>query len=170
MWFLLSCCLTYSQRSQIGCPPYFHTMCPYCKFRMHIWNVLHAARWKYRMQKIVICITLSRYIFATKALLTIRKKPVKQQYLLHMSLQYELWPTNGWDQLACFGHPSKFQGFWRFAFAAAPTSLDGGQPNFARCLAVSWAGTLYIHFRVLLYLNVASKSCVLLEVTGQLAD
>jgi len=24
-------------------------------------------------------------------------------------------------------------------------SLSGGQPNFARCLAVSWAGTLYIH-------------------------
>jgi len=24
--------------------------------------------------------------------------------------------------------------------------LSGGQPNFARCLAISWAGTLYIHF------------------------
>ena len=24
-----------------------------------------------------------------------------------------------------------------------PTSLTGGQPNFARCLAVSWAATLY---------------------------
>ena len=29
-------------------------------------------------------------------------------------------------------------------------SLTGGQPNLARCLAVSWAGTLYIHFRGLL--------------------
>ena len=29
-------------------------------------------------------------------------------------------------------------------------SLTGGQPNFARCLAVFWAGTLYIHFRGLL--------------------
>ena len=29
----------------------------------------------------------------------------------------------------------------------AMTSLNRGQPNFARCLAVSWAGTLYIHFR-----------------------
>ena len=26
----------------------------------------------------------------------------------------------------------------------------GGQPNFALCLAVSWAGTLYIHFLGLL--------------------
>ena len=27
---------------------------------------------------------------------------------------------------------------------------EGGQPNFARYLAVSWAGTLYIHFLGLL--------------------
>jgi len=26
---------------------------------------------------------------------------------------------------------------------ATPTSLSAGQPNFARCLAISWAGTLY---------------------------
>jgi len=25
-------------------------------------------------------------------------------------------------------------------------SLNGGQPNFARCLAISWASTLFIHF------------------------
>ena len=35
-------------------------------------------------------------------------------------------------------------------FITALTSLIGVQPNFARCLAVSWAGTLYIHFRRLL--------------------
>jgi len=35
-------------------------------------------------------------------------------------------------------------------FVTAVTSLNGSQPNFARCLAVSWAGTLYIHFRRLL--------------------
>ena len=29
-------------------------------------------------------------------------------------------------------------------------SLSGGQPKFARCLAVSWACTLYIHFQGLL--------------------
>jgi len=28
-----------------------HMMWPYCEFRMQVWNVLHAARWKYRMQK-----------------------------------------------------------------------------------------------------------------------
>ena len=44
------------------------------------------------------------------------------------------------------GHPSKFQRVSRLVFVTTPTSLNRGQPNFARCLAVSWADTLYIHF------------------------
>jgi len=80
-----------------------------------------------------------------------RKKPVKQQYLLHMSSQHDgLQPTNGWDRLASLGRPSKFQRVWRLGSVTALTSLNGGEPNFARCLAISWAGTLYIHFRGLL--------------------
>jgi len=87
------------------------------------------------------------YVSATKAYIDNRKKLVKQQYLLHMSSQYgELWPTNGWDRLATLGYPSKFKRVSRLSFATAPTSLNGSQPNFAQCLAVSWAGTLYIHF------------------------
>jgi len=79
---------------------------------------------------------------------TIGKKLVKQQYLFHMSLQYgERRPTNGGDRLGSLGHPSKFQRISSLAFVTVETSLTGGQPNFARCLAVSWAGTLYIHFR-----------------------
>jgi len=35
----------------------------------------------------------------------------------------------------------------RFGFVTAATSHNGSQPNFVRCLAVSWAGTVYIHFR-----------------------
>jgi len=58
----------------------------------------------------------------------------------------ELRPTNGWDRLAGFGHPSKFQRVSRLAFVTAARSLTVGQPNLARCLAVSGAGTLYIHF------------------------
>ena len=42
---------------------------------------------------------------------------------------------------------SKFQQVLRIAFVTAATPLNGGQPNFARCLAVFWAGTLLIHFR-----------------------
>jgi len=47
-----------------------HMVWPKCKFRMHAWNVLHVARWKYRMQKIAKnspsghhCTNLSGYIF-----------------------------------------------------------------------------------------------------------
>jgi len=41
---------------------------------------------------------------------------------------------------------SKFQRVSRLAFVTAATSLTGRQPNFARCLAVSWAGTLLYTF------------------------
>jgi len=42
----------------------------------------------------------------------------------------------------------KFQWVSRLSFITVPNSLNRGQPNFARCLAVSWAGSLYIHFGV----------------------
>ena len=82
---------------------------------------------KYRTQKIAKKslsahhrTTLSGYIFATKARVDNRKKVVKQQYLLHMSSQYgELRPTSGWDLLASFGHPSKFQRVLRLGSVTA---------------------------------------------------
>jgi len=86
-----------------------------------------------------------------------------------MSSQYgELRPTNGWDLLGSLGHPNKFQRVSRLGFVTAPTSLNGGQPNFARCLAVYWADTLCMHLGRLLPPNgilsgatfTASKSCV----------
>ena len=49
-----------------------------------------------------------------------------------------------------WGTPANSNGFRDLPSVTAGTSLTGGQPNFARCLAVSWAGTLYIHFRELL--------------------
>jgi len=99
------------------------------------------------------------------------KKLVKQQYLHHTSLQYgKLHPTNGRDRLASLWHPSKFQRVLHLGFVTAATLLTGGQRNFARCLAVSWAATLYIHFRGCCHLtefrqvkvHFTSKSCVLL--------
>ena len=47
------------------------------------------------------------------------------------------------------GHPCKFQPPSRLGFVTAPTSLNGGQQNFAGCFAVSCAGTLYMHFGAL---------------------
>jgi len=86
---------------------------------MQVWNVLYAAYWKYRKQKLHKKLpsahhrtTLSGYVFATKTCIDNRKKHVKQQYLLHMSSQYgELQPTNGWDPLAGLGHPANFNVF-----------------------------------------------------------
>jgi len=76
---------------------------------------------------------------------TIGKKLIKQQYRLHMSSQYgELWPTNGWDRFTSLGYPRKFQRVLCLGFITAPTSLNGGQPNFGWCLAMSWASTQYI--------------------------
>jgi len=61
--------------------------------------------------------------------LTIGKK-IKQQYLLHMFWQYgELRPTNGWDLLASFGHPSWFQWVSRLGSVTARHSGSGRQPN-----------------------------------------
>ena len=87
--------------------------------------------------------TLLAYIFAAKACIDNQKKKlVKQQYLLHMSSQYgELPSTSGWDHFRSLGHPSKYERVSRLRFVTAPTSFTGGRPNFARCLAVSWAGT-----------------------------
>jgi len=53
-FFFLLFFLAESQRPQIGCLPYFHTWCgPSANLEciMQVWNVLHAARWKYRTQK-----------------------------------------------------------------------------------------------------------------------
>ena len=106
---------------------------------MQVWNVLHAARWKYRTQKSRQkspsghhFTTLSGYIFATKAHIDNQKKFIKQQYLLHMSSQYgELRPTNGWDQLTSLRHPCKFQLVSRLGSVTARHSSSGRQPNFA---------------------------------------
>ena len=66
-------------------------------------------------------------------------------------------------------HPSKFQRVSRLAFVTAATSLTVGQPNFARCLAVSRAGTLHTFRGCSPCLNFARckihftpKSCILL--------
>jgi len=75
--------------------------------------------------------------------------------------------------LASLGDPSNFQWVSRLGFVTSPRSLNGGQPNFARCLAVSWGGTLYFSgdlapSRNFARCNIrfASKSCVLLYWQG----
>jgi len=111
-------------------------------------------------------ITYSGYILATKARTDNRKKLVKQQCLPHTFSQYgELQPTGASDRFISLGHPSKFQQVSHLGFVTAATSLNGSEPNFALCLAISWAGTLYIHIfggscPVMEFCQVQNSLCV----------
>ena len=150
-----------------------HMVWRYCEFRMQVWNVLHAASWKYRTQKnrqnspsAHHRTTLTGCIFATKARIDNRKKTFKLQYLLHTNSQYgELRPTNDWDRSDSLGHPSKFQRVPRLGFVTAAMSLTGGQPNcgmFGRLLG--WY-TIYTFSEALSpwrNFHFSSKSSVLL--------
>jgi len=129
------------------CLPYFYTWCGLsanleCRSEMCC-TWLAENTWRKNLASAHHRTKLSCYIFTTKASINNRKKLVKQQYLLHKNSQYgELWPSNGWDRLACLGHPRKFQWVLRLDFVTAPTSLDGGQPNFALFIQV-------LHFSIL---------------------
>ena len=68
----------------------------------------------------------------------------------HVSTIWRTSARNGWDWFGSLGHPSKLPWVSHLAFVTAAMSLTVGQPNFAGCLAVTWATTLYIHFLGLL--------------------
>jgi len=135
LWFLLSIFFFFSVKLQLTNSSFFphlisavadwmswmsvvlaHMVWSYCKFRMQVWNMLHAARWKIQDSKkspkirhlhtiAQLCPAISSQL---RHLSTFdnQKKFVKQQYLLHMSSQYgELWPTNACDWFVSFGDP-----------------------------------------------------------------
>ena len=198
-FFFLSFLLAYSQRSQIGC--LYHSSNKIYMTLVRIQNAFLkcAARGslKYRTQKFAkichvrilanFCVlyfqrTYSRtpshnFVWVYVRNLGMHRQPEKTGYTAiglcppHVFTIWWTWPTSSWDRLAGLGHPSKFQRVSRLGFVTSPTSINVDQPNFARCLAVSWTGTTYIHFRGLLSPNgilpgekihVASTSCVLL--------
>ena len=114
-----------------------HMLWPYCEFKLQIWNVMHAARWKYSTQKspkirhLGTVAQLCRAISSQLRHVSTIGKNVRQQYLPHMSSQYgELRPTSSWDRFGCLGHPSKFQRVSRLGFVTARHSSCGRQPNF----------------------------------------
>ena len=78
-----------------------------------------------------------------------RKKNLLNGNISSMSSQYmaNFGPLTAEIGSGVLGHPSKFQLALHLALVTAATSLTGGQPNLARCLAVS---TLCIYFRRLL--------------------
>ena len=163
LWFLLSIYLifflAYSQPSQIGCLPCFHTWCGLsanlgCRSETYCTRLAG----KYKTQKIARNspsghhrTTLSGYIFATKACIDNRKELVKQQYLPHMSLQYgELRSTSGWDRFVSLGHPSKFQRLSRLA-ALLHGTPEVGISQTLRCWTDSatyiWQGNHHVGHR-----------------------
>jgi len=89
-----------SQRSVIGCLPYFHKWCGLsanleCRSEACCTRLAETTGRK-NSPSAHHRTTLSGYVFAIKADIDNRKKLVKHQYLLHMSSQYgELRPTNG---------------------------------------------------------------------------
>jgi len=102
-FFLLLFFLAKSQRSEIGCLPYFHTWCGLsadleCMSEMCCMRLAeNTGRKNYTKNRHLR--TISQLCWAMSSQLrnvsTIRKKLVKWQYLLHMSLQYgERRPTN----------------------------------------------------------------------------
>jgi len=64
------------------------------------------------------------------------------------SLKRHVLPSNTMDYcivVLAWHDNVQIQRVSRLGFVTAPTSRNGGQPNFARRLAVFWAGVLCIH-------------------------
>jgi len=112
--------------------------------------------------------TLSGCVFATEACIDNRIRNLLNSNTFSTCPHNMVNFTNGLDRFVSLGYPSKFQRVSRLIVITAATSLTGGQPNFARCLAVSWVGTvyiyIYIHFRGLLplreFCQVQNSLCV----------
>ena len=118
---------------------------------MQVWNVLHAARWKYRAQKspkksnrhlctiAQICRAISsqlRHISTIgKKLLSINISSTCPHNMVNFSPC-----TNGWDRFGSLRHPCEFQRVSRLGSVTARHSSSGRQPNLRR-----WAqGATYI--------------------------
>jgi len=115
---------------------------------MQVWNVLHAACWKCRTQKVAVCApshTLSGYIFTTKAHIDNRKKsllstnisPACPYNMVNFGLLAAEIVSLVW------GIPANFNGFCVLASLLQRRRLT----------AFTCAGRLYIHFRRLLLCN-----------------
>jgi len=102
------------------------------------------------------CTNLSSYVFATKAGIDNRKKNLLNSSISCTSFHnmVNVGPLSAEIGLPVWGTPANFQRVSLLGFVTAATSLNRGQPKFAPCLAVSCAGTLYIHFWRLLPPNV----------------
>jgi len=143
---------------------------------MQVWNVLHAARWKYRSQKSpknCHLRTIAQLCPAAYSQLrhvsTIGKKLLSSNIAStcpHNMANCGPISNNGWDRFGSLRNPSKFQRVWRLAFVTAATSLTGGQPNLSPALVhyitytFSRAVALWRNFATS-KIYIRSKCCVL---------
>jgi len=100
------------------------------RLEMHVWNVLHAAPWKYRTPKSPFwhhCTALSGCIFAAEACIDNRKNTSSTRP--HNMVNFGLLTPNGWDLLASLEHHCKFQWLSRLGTVTAWHSSSGRQPN-----------------------------------------
>jgi len=118
-----------SRRRLDVCHTSTHGYVALVRFKMQVWNLLHAACWKHRTQKSRQKSPSEHHRMHNFVGLYLRnegtyqqsEKTVKQQWVLHMSPQYgELRPTSGWDRFTSLGHPSKFQRPSRLGSITAP--------------------------------------------------
>jgi len=102
---------------------------------MQVWNVLRAARCKYRTQEIVknshlgtiaqLCLDISSQL---NHISTIGKNLLGINISPHVRT---IWWTSGWDRSGSLGHPCKFQRASRLGSLTARHSSIGRQPHFA---------------------------------------
>jgi len=104
---------------------------------MQVWNMLHAAHWKYRTQSRHLGTIAQIFLVISSQLRHVstigRKLVLKQQYLLHMSSQYgKLGPLAAEICGRVWGTPANFNGFlilalllqWRRSTEANETLHD----------------------------------------------
>ena len=176
LWFLLSFFLAYSQPSQIGCLPYFDTWCGRsanlkCRPEMCCTRLAENTGRKKNRQKFAICVLSHNFVGLCLCSLGKGMYRESEKSLLNNNIStspdsmVNVGPLMAEIGSGVWGTPANFNGF-----RVSASLLNRRQPNFARCWAVSWACTLYIHFFALLPPNgilpvqnsLCPKSCVFL--------
>ena len=113
-----------------------HTAWPSCKFRMHVWNVLHAAHWKYRTQKVAVLAPSHNFVGLYLRSWGMYRQSEKNLLNTDTSStcpcnMVNLRPTSGWELLASLGHPCKFRRLSHLGSVTARHFSSRRQPNFA---------------------------------------
>jgi len=132
--------LAVSQRSDIGCLPYFHTWCALsanleCMSEMCCTRLAenteckNDAKTRHLGTIVQLCRAISSQL---RHVSTIGKKLVKQQYLPHMSYNMvNFGPLAAEIVSLVLGTPANFNGSSRLGSVTARYSSNGRQPNFA---------------------------------------